>query len=142
MTSTRAIVLAAALSMAAATAQAQPAVTGAWSRPTAAGMTGAGFLTLENKSPKPDVLVGAESPLAARVEIHQSMNHNGVMMMMKSERLALPPGGRIVFGPGGYHLMLVGLKQPLKVGDNAPITLNFASGAKVQASLKVAINAP
>jgi copper(I)-binding protein len=144
MTSTRVLLVAAALALAATSAQAQskPTVTAAWTRPTAAGMNGAGFMVVSNKGKAADVLVGGDSPAAGRVEIHQSMNHNGVMMMMKSERIALPAGGQVLFGPGGYHLMLVGLKQPLKVGDSAPITLNFASGAKVQTTLKVAVNAP
>ncbi|WP_309092713.1 copper chaperone PCu(A)C [Phenylobacterium sp.] len=136
------ITLAAALTLAAAPAAAAPQVSGAWSRPAAAGTTGAGFLTLANPGRTADALVAVETPLARKVEIHRSTMRGGVSSMQKLERVDLPPGGRVVFAPGGHHLMLLGLKQPLKTGDRAPATLVFASGARVKTTFEVRIAPP
>ena len=54
----------------------------------------------------------------------------------------VPAGGRATFSPGGYHLMLMGLTRPLKAGDAVPVTLTFASGAKVSASFVVGLAPP
>lgn len=112
------------------------AVQDAWSRPAAAGTTGAGFLILRNAGPA-DVLVSAESPLAERVEMHRSSMAGGVMSMAKVDRLAAPRGATLRFEPGALHLMLIGLKSALKPGEKAPVTLRFASGARVTAELVV-----
>jgi periplasmic copper chaperone A len=113
-----------------------------WSRPAAAGTTGAGFLTLVNGGKAAAVLAGAESPLAARVEIHESRMDGGVMRMSRVQRLAIPSGDRTVFAPGGKHLMLVGLRQALKVGDRVPVTLSFADGRKLSVTLPVGNGQP
>lgn len=134
--------LAAALTLAASGALAAPQVSGAWSRPAAAGTTGAGFLTLSNPDKTADALVAVESPAARKVEIHRSVMSGGVSSMQKLERVALAPGGQVVFAPGGHHLMLLGLKQALKTGDKVPATLVFASGAKVKATFEVRVAAP
>jgi copper(I)-binding protein len=83
------------------------------------------------------VLEKVESPIAARVEIHASSMAGGVMSMTKADRVAIPAGGQVVFAPGAYHLMFIGLKRTLKAGDAAPATLSFASGAKVQVRFPV-----
>lgn len=139
---TLAACLTAALSLAAVPALAAPQVSDAWSRPAAAGTTGAGFLTLSNPGKAPDALVAVESPQARAVEIHRSMMNGGVSSMQKQPRVALAPGGKVLFAPGGYHLMFLGLKQALKTGDKLPATLIFASGAKVQTVFEVRVSAP
>lgn len=108
-----------------------------WSRPAAAGTTGAGFLTVANTGPAADTLVGVTSPAAARVEIHQSSLSGGVSRMAKVAQVAIPAGGQVSFAPGGYHLMLVGLKAPLKAGAKFPATLTFASGRKLSVAFTV-----
>lgn len=138
----RILLLAAALSFLAGSASAAPAVTAAWSRPAVAGGVGAGFMTLTNPDRKADALIAVESPAAARVEIHRSSMTNGVASMQKLSRLELPVGGTATFGPGAYHLMFVGLKAPLAVGDTLPATLVFASGAKVKANFNVTMTPP
>ncbi|MGA0605606.1 copper chaperone PCu(A)C [Phenylobacterium sp. VNQ135] len=135
------LTLAAALA-APSIALAAPAVTDAWSRPAAAGMTGAGFMTLTNPGKAPDALTAVESPWAKTVEIHRSMMSGGMSSMQKQPRVALAPGGRVLFAPGGYHLMFLELKRPLKTGDRLPATLVFASGAKVKAEFEVRVSAP
>jgi copper(I)-binding protein len=112
-----------------------------WSRPAAAGGTGVGYLTLVNHG-KADALVGAESPDASSVEMHASSMAGGVMKMTPEARTPLPAGGQVSFAPGGRHLMLIGLKRPLKVGDKVPTTLKFASGASLKVDFVVQAQAP
>lgn len=115
--------------------------TQAWSRPAVAGGTGAGFFTLTNRGTAPDALVGAESPLARKAEVHRTTMAGGVMKMAKVERVAVPAGGKVTFAPGGYHLMLFGLTRALTAGDRVPTTLTFASGVKVKVDLVVGAGA-
>jgi copper(I)-binding protein len=108
-----------------------------WSRPAVAGSTGGGFMTLTNRGTAPMVLTGAESPLAARVEIHRSSMTGGVMRMMRETQVAVPAGGQVAFAPGGLHLMLVGLKRPLRAGDEVPVILAFNGGQRLKVAFAV-----
>ncbi|MFN9927990.1 MAG: copper chaperone PCu(A)C [Phenylobacterium sp.] len=137
-----AIILAAALLASPATA-APPgvSVTDAWSRP-ATGVNGAGFMTLTNRSSRAATLVAASSPAAARVEFHTTTMSGGMASMEKLSNVSAPAGGTVLIRPGGKHLMLMGLKRPLKAGDRFPVTLTFASGAKVEATFTVGLSAP
>jgi hypothetical protein len=108
-----------------------------WSRPAAAGTNGVGYMVLANHGRAGDALEKVESPLAARVEMHSSSMAGGVMSMKKVDKVPVPAGGQTTFGPGAYHLMLIGLTKALKPGDTAPATLTFASGAKVKTAFKV-----
>lgn len=108
-----------------------------WSRPAVAGTNGIGYMVLANHGRSADALVKVESPLAARVEMHASTMTGGVMSMKPETRVAVPAGGRVTFGPGAYHLMLIGLKKTLKPGDHAPATLTFASGARLKVAFVV-----
>lgn len=123
-------------------ALAAPKVEAAWSRPAAQGATGGGFMTLTNPDTSGDALVSAASPVAREVQIHQSSMKNGIASMQRLERVPVAAGGRVTFAPGGYHLMLMGLTQALKAGDTIPVTLTFASGAKVKASFVVGMGPP
>jgi hypothetical protein len=126
----------------ASAAHAAPLVSGAWSRPAAQGTTGAGFLTLSNPGAKPDALVSVESPLAGQVMVHQSSMSGGMASMKMVASVPVPAGGSVTFAPGGYHLMFVGLRRALNVGDALPATLVFASGAKVKATFVVGLAPP
>jgi copper(I)-binding protein len=106
-------------------------VSNPWSRPAAAGTTGAGYMSLANLKTRPDALVRVESPVAERVEMHSSSMAGGVMRMAKLERTPLGPGARQAFAPGGHHLMFIRLKRPLAAGDKLPATLVFQSGARL-----------
>jgi len=112
-------------------------VSQAWSRPSVAGVNGVGYMTVANRGKAADALVRVESPAAAKVEMHSSSMAGGVMSMAKQDRVAIPAGGQAVFGPGGYHLMLIGLKTAAKPGDEIPATLTFASGAKLKIAFAV-----
>jgi copper(I)-binding protein len=140
MFQTRRLACALLLAVAPAAAAAHPAkpieVRQPWSRPSA-GTSGVGYMVLVNHGGRADALVRAQSPLAARVEAHRSTMAGGVMSMAAQVRVPLPPGGSVTFAPGGYHLMFVGLKAPLKAGDRLPATLVFASGQTVAVSFPV-----
>jgi copper(I)-binding protein len=134
-------IAAAASVLLAAAGAAPPKVTDAWSRPAAQGSTGAGFMTMTGGGAA-DALVGAASPWARSVSIHQSRVAGGVASMAEVARVPAPAGARVVFAPGGYHLMFMGLTRPLKAGDRLPATLVFASGAKVEAAFVVRVGPP
>lgn len=123
-------------------ALAAPQVEAPWTRPAAEGGTAAGFMTLRNPDETGDALVAVASPLAKTAQMHQSSLSGGMASMKQLDRLALPPGAVVTFAPGGYHLMFVGLKAPLKTGDSLPATLTFASGAKVKVSFVVSVGPP
>ena len=104
-----------------------------WSRSAAVHTTGAGYLTLTNIGKATETLSVIETPAAARVEMHKTSMSAGIMSMKRLDRgLLLRPGESVSFAPGGYHLMLVDLSKPLKVGDTFPATLVFASGTKIK----------
>ena len=136
-----ALVILAAVAVPAAAKDAALAVRTAWSRPAAAGGTAAGYMTLINRG-QADALVGAESPLAGRVELHASSMAGGMMRMSAEPRIALPPGGEVSFAPGGRHLMFVGVKRALRAGDRLPATLRFASGRKLPVEFSVTPGTP
>jgi hypothetical protein len=108
-----------------------------WSRPAVAGTNGVGYMILANHGRATDLLEKVETPLAARVEMHSTSMAGGVMSMKKEDKVAVPAGGKTTFGPGAYHLMLIGLTRTLKPGDQVPATLSFASGAKVKVAFAV-----
>ncbi len=98
---------------------------------------GAAWLTIRNAGGE-DRLVGAESPAAARVELHTHIHEGGVMMMRKVEGVDIPAGGEAALEPGGDHLMLFGLKAGLKTGDRFPLTLLFEKAGAVTVEVRVA----
>jgi copper(I)-binding protein len=96
-----------------------------WARATpATARVGAVYLTL--RSPAPDRLVSVSSPVAAAAELHESAMAGMVMKMRRLPSLAIPAGQRVALASGGMHIMLVGLKEPLREGQNFPLTLTFA----------------
>ncbi len=110
-----------------------------WSRATPpAAQVGGGFLKLENKGEAADRLVSASSPVAGRVEIHSMEVTDGVMRMRPlADGLEIKPGATVELAPGGYHLMLMELKQPLKEGERVPLTLTFEKAGSIDVELAV-----
>jgi copper(I)-binding protein len=107
-----------------------------WARATAPAQPVAGaFMTLS--SDQDADLVAAASPVAKAVEIHEMKMEGDVMKMRALPRLALPAGQPVTLEPGGYHLMLVDLKQPLKEGDRVPITLVVVGKDKERQEIRV-----
>lgn len=109
----------------------------AWARPTAgAATTGAAYFTVTDKG-APDHLVGASTPIAATAELHETINDNGIMKMRSVPSIALLPGKPVTFEPGGYHVMLMGLKGALKAGTSFPLTLTFEHAQPITVTVKV-----
>lgn len=132
----RSLILAAAVLTAAAAAAPLQAVQ-PWSRPATAGSTAVGYVTLVNRGSSPQTLTGVASPLAASVEIHASSMAGGVMRMTREDKAVIPAGGKLAFAPGGWHLMLVGMKRAVKAGDGIPATLRFADGKTLKVTFAV-----
>jgi copper(I)-binding protein len=114
-------------------------ITQAWSRATPGGAKVAGgYLTIENKGTVADRLVGGAADVAGTLEVHEMATANGVMTMRPIDGgLVIEPGKTVTFAPGGYHLMMFGLKSALKQGDKIPVTLEFQKAGKVNVSLDV-----
>lgn len=102
-------------------------VSDVWSpAPPGGARVAAGYLVIENKASQPDRLVGASFPVAGRVEIHQMTQVDNVMRMRPLKTgIEVPARGRVALEPGGYHLMLMDLKEPLKAGDRFAGKLHF-----------------
>jgi periplasmic copper chaperone A len=115
----------------------------AWTRPTLKGTrTGAVYVMLANRSAAVDHLVGVSTPAAERAEVHEDVTANGVMSMKPVPDLALPAGTSIAIEPGRYHIMLVGLKAPLSAGETFPLTLSFATAARLEVTVAVTRTPP
>jgi periplasmic copper chaperone A len=114
-------------------------ITQAWSRATPGGATIAGgYLTIENKGNVADRLIGGSADVSDKVQVHQMTMNDGVMTMRQLDKgLAIEPGKTVRLAPGGYHLMLLDLKSPLKQGDQLPVTLEFEKAGKVKLTLDV-----
>lgn len=118
-------------------ALAQVTVTDLWVRGTVAGQRATGaFMTLTAAGDA--ALVGAASPVAKVVEIHEMAMEGNVMKMRAIPRLPLPAGKAVVLKPGGYHVMLMALQQPLKEGETVNITLTFEGRDGRRTSTEVA----
>lgn len=100
-----------------------------WVRGTVSGQQATGAF-MEVTSQSGAVLVGVTSPAAGISEIHEMKMEGGVMKMRAMPRLELPAGKPVTLGPGGYHIMLIDLKKPLKKGDSVPLTLKVESKDK------------
>lgn len=98
-------------------------VSNPWVRGTVPAQKATGAF-MELKSKDDAALVSANSPVAGTVEIHEMVMENNVMKMRAVPKLDLPAGKAVQLKPGGYHVMLMDLKQPLKKGEMVPITLN------------------
>jgi periplasmic copper chaperone A len=103
-----------------------PAVEGAWIRmvPAGQGMTAA-YMFIENPAGSDLVLRAAETPAAGVVEIHEMVHEADVMKMRKIEALKVPARGAVELQPGGLHLMLIDLVEPLEEGEELPLLLHF-----------------
>ena len=110
-----------------------------WTRATVAGASvAAGYLAIENKGAEADRLTGAATAAAEKVEIHE-MSMEGDIMKMRAlpEGIEIKPGETVTLKPGGIHLMIFGLKQPLIPGATVPVTLSFARAGQIAVVLPV-----
>ena len=100
------------------------------------------FMTLTNHDKAERALVGAESQAAATVELHTHVAEQGMMVMRRIERIALPAGKPVELKPGGLHVMLIGLEQRLEPGAEVALTLVYDDGSKASVAAPVRKIAP
>lgn len=116
---------------------APPKVSDPWIRETPPNAsTAAAFARIEGAGTA-DRLIGARADVCDRVEIHTVVAQNGVLTMAEIEALAIPAGGAATLAPGGEHLMLMGLRRPLKAGDAVTFTLVFETSGEVVVPFQV-----
>ena len=96
-----------------------------------------GYVTIVNRGTAPDALVGAAADVAERVELHQTRNMSGMMMMEPVAKVEVAPGARVELKPGSYHLMLIGLKRALTPGQTVTLTLRFERAGALTARAEV-----
>ncbi len=133
-------------------------VTDPWARASSAmAAAGAAYMTIENTGSAADALIGAASPAAKTVEVHETVamesaapsddmgspmpsasgDTSGMMGMRPIARLEIPAGGSVELKPGSYHIMLIDLNQELKAGDKIEITLKFEKAGEVKVTAEV-----
>jgi copper(I)-binding protein len=137
-------------------------VTDPWARASAAtAAAGAAYMSIQNTGSAADALLGASSPAASTVEVHQtvvlgsptpsasgdagmgspmpgaSVGTGGMMGMQPVARLEIPAGGTVELKPGSYHIMITGLTQPLKAGSTVEVTLTFEKAAPITVKAEV-----
>jgi copper(I)-binding protein len=110
-----------------------------WSRATPPGaQVAGGYFTIVNHGSQADRLVSVTSDISAKAEVHEMAVKDGVMTMRPVEGgVEIPAGGKLELKPGGYHLMLMGLKQPAKQGESFPATLTFEKAGSVTVEFQV-----
>lgn len=111
-------------------------VEGAWARATAPGQDSA-MVDLSITSAKEAKLVGFSSPACKTAQMHSMTHDNGMMKMREVQSIELQAGKHVALGESGYHLMLIGLKAPLKAGDSVPLTLNIKLADKTTVKVEV-----
>ncbi|RME85914.1 MAG: copper chaperone PCu(A)C [Caldilineae bacterium] len=115
-------------------------ITEPWARssPMAAG-NGAVYMVIANEGGTADALVGVASDVSEAVEIHETVMENQVMRMrpVEGQRVEIPARGRVELKPGGLHIMLIGLQQPLEVGSRIQLTLQFEKSGPMTVEAEV-----
>ena len=120
-------------------------IEGAWARRApmmkgdsiAGSGNGAVYLTIVNSGSVSDDVIAASSDAAATVELHESYEESGMMMMRPMTKLRVPARAKLEMKPGGYHIMLTNLKRELKAGQVINLTLVFQKAGRVPVKAKV-----
>ncbi|WP_241242439.1 copper chaperone PCu(A)C [Thalassotalea sp. G2M2-11] len=95
------------------------------------------YMEIVNEGEKPVVLLSASGQISDRIEIHQHTMENGMMRMRQQDSLTIPAHDSVTLQPGGYHLMIFNVTQPLKVNDEITLTLHFKEAAAMTVTLPV-----
>lgn len=119
-------------------------ITSAWARPSIGGIPrSVAYLTIANTGRADDRLLEVTGAVSDKVELHNTIMDGDIMRMRPVEDgVAVPAGDTVTFGPAGLHVMLIGLKKPLKEGKRFPLTLLFEKAGKIKAEVAVSKNAP
>jgi copper(I)-binding protein len=109
-----------------------------WARTALKDGNSAAYMLLHNHTANDNAVVGVSSDVATATEIHLSqITADGTMEMIKQESVVLPADGEVEFKPGSYHVMLIGLKQDLKAGDEFTLTLHFKNHEDITLTVPV-----
>ena len=108
-----------------------------WSRPAAMGGNAVVYLTLVNKGNSSDALVGVDSNAADTAGLHETRMEGNLMRMASVSRIDVPAGRQVELGPGGLHIMLVGLKQDINPGDKVSLILRFEKSGEIAVEVEV-----
>jgi hypothetical protein len=122
-----------------ANAQTAPSISvdNAWARSTTlSARTGAIYVTITDHGVS-DRLISVSTPVAGKAEVHETIHDGNLMKMRPVDGLAIPAGGTISLAPGGYHIMLTDLKQPLAAGQAFPLLLRFEKAGTVEGTVAV-----
>jgi copper(I)-binding protein len=92
---------------------------------------GAVYITIRNHGSTPDALVSASTAMANTVELHETVEQGGKMVMRPLPKFDVPAGGKLEMKPGSYHIMLLGLKHDLQPGDTVHVTLTFEKAGQM-----------
>ena len=98
---------------------------------------GGAFFTVENRGSQDDRLIAVASPAAAAAELHTMAMDGNVMRMRALRTIDVPAGAKVALQPGGFHVMLLDLKQPLAVGEKIPLTLTFERAGTIEVTVNV-----
>ncbi len=110
----------------------------AWSRAsTGLHRPGGAFLTIHNPGAEADRLIAAETPAAARTELHTHIMEDGMMKMRQVPAIEVPAGGMTLLKPGSFHVMMFKLHALLKEGDMFPLTLTFEKAGQATVTVHV-----
>jgi len=113
-------------------------ISNAWVNETVGNVSNtAAFLTITNSDDKRARLISVSTHMARKTEIHQMVHAKGIMRMRKIKQLVIPAAGAINLKEAGVHIMIMGLREKLKVGTQVIVDLTFASGAQIQHSFVV-----
>ena len=110
-------------------------VTGGWLRVLPGNLPAGGYATFENTTDRALKIVGVTSPDYAEAMIHRSSTEGGMGRMEMIDSVDLPPKGKLVFAPGGYHVMLMQAKHAVTAGDKLTLTFRLSDGESVPATL-------
>lgn len=99
--------------------------------------TGAAYMVIENRGETSDTLISASTPVAGYTELHEHVYQDDLMKMQRIEHVKIAPGEQVEFSPGGHHVMLFELKEPLVAGHSYPMTLTFERAGEVKIDVQV-----
>lgn len=104
--------------------------------------SGAIYLTIENHGAEPDRLVGMVTPSASMAMLHEMKIEGDVMKMRALTSLDVPAGATVELKPGASHIMLMGMKAPLKAGNSIQLELTFEKSGVLKVDVPVVAKAP
>ncbi len=113
-------------------------IEGAWARATIGqSKTSAAYMRITNRGTAPDRLVGAASAVADKTELHTTIRDGDILKMREVDHIEIKPGESVELRPGGLHVMLTGLRQPLKAGEHVTLTLHFEGAGAIETTAEI-----